>query len=96
MLVYQPTGTIRRYPALERLICAAVSNASTAAQLLADPRAVLTCAIGHDLSIEERAAVLRVRDARNIQEFAAMLHAALYATETEVYSRAPSYSRNHS
>ena len=68
-------GTERRYPELERLICAAVSNQGFAKQLVAAPDVALERSeYGRHLSAAERALVASVSGATDIYDFAARLH----------------------
>jgi len=66
----------QRHPALERLICAAVSNDRFATQLVAAPETALRHSEhGRQLSPAEWAMVTSIDDATDIYEFAARLHA---------------------
>jgi hypothetical protein len=68
-------GRVRRYPELERLICAAICNTRFATMLLTTPeRALAYSEIGQRLSPDERALVLSIRDAPDIYEYAGRLH----------------------
>ena len=69
-------GMARRHPALERLICAAISNERFGTQLVAAPEVALDHSEhGRHLSPAERALVTSVNDATDIYDFAARLHA---------------------
>jgi hypothetical protein len=69
-------GAKRRYPELERLICAAVSNQHFASQLIAAPELALEqSGHGRKLSPSERALVVSIRGVVDIYEFAAQLYA---------------------
>ena len=71
-------GTKRRHVELERLVCAAVSNARFATQLLAAPDAALESSeYGRHLSSAERAIVTSINGATDIHDFAARLHARM-------------------
>jgi hypothetical protein len=66
---------VPRYPELERLICAAVSNKQFAAQLIIAPDLALEqFGHGRNLSPAERALVVSIRNADDIYDFAAQLH----------------------
>jgi hypothetical protein len=76
MMMNMRFGGLPRYPELERLICAAVSNQRFANQLLTAPEAALeVSAHGHKLSPAERAIVASINGAKDIYDFAARLHA---------------------
>lgn len=69
-------GVERRHPALERLICAAVSNQRFATQLVAAPEAALRHSEhGRQLTPSEWAMVTSIHGADDIYDFAARLHA---------------------
>jgi hypothetical protein len=73
-------GAVPRYPELERLICAAVSNQQIAAQLISAPELALEqFGLGRNLSPAERALVVSITGADDIYEFAARLHARTQA-----------------
>jgi hypothetical protein len=66
------------YPNLERLICAAVSNARLAAMLVQAPAQALTqFEVGRLLTPAECRLVSRIVGAQDIHEFAGRLHALL-------------------
>ena len=72
-------GVTRRYPELERLVCAAVSNTGFAAQLLVAPEAALSLLeYGLKLSPTERELVVNsTNGAADIHDFAARLYAEI-------------------
>jgi len=66
----------QHHPNLERLICAAVSNARFAALLVQAPEhALAQFEVGRLLTAAERRLVLAITDADDIFEFAGRLHA---------------------
>jgi hypothetical protein len=71
-----PVRRPQRYPSLERLICAAISNRRFAEHLLRSPKDALdTSTFVGQLSDEERALIVSITGARDIHDFAAQLHA---------------------
>lgn len=68
-------GNVRRYPELERLICAAAINPDLAALLIADPASASELP-GYDfpLSPVERSLVASIQGATDIYDFASRLH----------------------
>jgi len=72
-------GVVRRYPELERLVCAAVSNKHFAAHLLVAPEAALNLqGYGPKLSPTERELVVNsTNGAADIHDFAARLYAEI-------------------
>lgn len=67
-----------RHPALERLVCAAISNAQLADALLQTPALALQrFEVGRKLSALECRLVLGITDASDIHEFAGRLLAAV-------------------
>lgn len=81
------------HPNLERLICAAVSNARLAELLIQAPmRALAQYEVGRFLTAAERRLVSKINDAQDIYEFAGRLHALVTAlhrmdTEHQVFER---------
>ncbi len=72
-------GVGRRYPELERLICAAVSNQRFASQLIAAPETALKHSEhGRQLTPTEWALVTSIDGATDIHDFAARLHARMH------------------
>jgi hypothetical protein len=68
-------GSARRYPDLERLICAAAINPDLAAVLIADPASALDLpAYDFPLSPAERSLVVSIQHATDIYNFASRLH----------------------
>jgi len=78
-MFYKRPGDVPRYPELERLICAALSNQRLAAQLLRTPEDALDI-LAHacHLSPDERAIVVSIAGAQDIHEFAARLYAKVH------------------
>lgn len=75
MLAYQPVGTVARYPALERLICAAVSNTQFAQRLVASPSDALAVSeFAHGMTLEEQRLVSSIQGAQDIHDFARRLY----------------------
>jgi len=71
-------GSARRYPDLERLICAAALNPDLATRLLSDPAAALDLPeYVFRISPAERALILSIQGASDIYEFASRLHEAI-------------------
>jgi hypothetical protein len=72
-------GVTRRYPELERLVCAAISNTQFAAQLLVAPEAALSLLeYEPKLSPTERELVVNsTNGAADIHDFAARLYAEI-------------------
>lgn len=74
-MMFKRAGADRRYPELERLICAAVSNQRFATDLVAAPADALDkSGHGRTLSPAERALVISINGATDIHDFAARLH----------------------
>ena len=69
-------GSARAYPGLERLICAALADPDTAAELLTNPATTVErLASVVQLSAAERDLAVSIIGAADIHDFAARLHA---------------------